>query len=147
MSDFDYGGKRPDGQYERHPGLPEAERKDFIRPVRDSYRHVGPPGPAHPLRDLTADEHERYDQYGYVKFEAYPEDQLPKTGRYWTQEKLDKVRKGCGMVTQMPVHCAETYAKQPSFYSSTFCSTCGGYFPVGAHGEFVWLDDGTRVGT
>lgn len=43
----------------------------------------------------------------------------------------------CGGVTTMPLACAETYAKNPSFYGSTFCSTCGGYFPVGAEGEFV----------
>jgi hypothetical protein len=39
---FDYGKKRPDGQYERHPELPKDERdpKAFVRPVRRSYRHL-----------------------------------------------------------------------------------------------------------
>ena len=41
---------------------------------------------------------------------------------------------------------AETYARDPGFYGSTFCTACGGHFPVGAEGEFVW-DDGTgKVG-
>jgi hypothetical protein len=53
----------------------------------------------------------------------------------------------CGQKTTMPIACAETYAKQPSFYGSTFCCACGGYFPVGEDGQFVWLDDGTKVGT
>lgn len=53
----------------------------------------------------------------------------------------------CGTVTKMPLACAETYAKQPTYYGSTFCCACCGYFPVGASGEFVWLDDGTKVGT
>jgi hypothetical protein len=54
----------------------------------------------------------------------------------------------CGGVTTMPMACAETYAVQPSYYGSTFCAICGGYFPVGANGEFVW-DDRLRekVGT
>lgn len=54
----------------------------------------------------------------------------------------------CGTITRMPVACAETYAAQPEYYGSTFCSHCGGYFSVGAGGEFVW-DDGSsqKVGT
>lgn len=94
MSDFDYGGKRPDGQHQRHPGLPEAATQPKVRPVRDSYRHTV-----------------------------------------------------CGAVTRMPQHCAETYAAKPDFYGSTFCTTCRGYFPVGEHGDFVWLDDGSKVGS
>lgn len=53
----------------------------------------------------------------------------------------------CGTVTRMPQACAETYARQPSYYGSTFCCGCREYLPVGAGGQFVWLDDGTRVGT
>jgi len=42
---------------------------------------------------------------------------------------------------------AETYARDPGYYGSTFCANCGEHFPVGEGGEFVW--DGTieRVGT
>jgi len=39
MSDFDYGTKRPDGQYERHPGDPERATKERIRPFRTQYKH------------------------------------------------------------------------------------------------------------
>ena len=53
----------------------------------------------------------------------------------------------CGTVTSMPHACATTYAAQPDFYGSTFCCECGDYFSVGENGEFVWLDDGTKVGT
>ena len=52
----------------------------------------------------------------------------------------------CGAETRMGVSIAETYARKPGFYGSTFCSRCGDYFPVGASGEFVW-DDGSKVGT
>lgn len=55
--------------------------------------------------------------------------------------------KVCGQVTTMPRKIAETYARNPGFYGATFCCTCGEYLPVGEHGEFIWLDDGTKVGT
>ena len=95
MSTFDYGKKLPDGQFERHPTLPATE---FVRPVRDSYRHTV-----------------------------------------------------CGGVTRMGRSIAETYASRPSYYSSTFCSRCGNYFPVGESGSFVWVEkdgtEGPKVGT
>jgi len=137
----------PDGQHADHWILSEEERaKGFVRPVRRAYVHVGIPGPSHPLRDLTAEERERYANQGYVKFEVYPEEELPRTGRFWTQADLDRVDGGCGSVTTMPQAIAETYARQPSFYGSTFCVRCRDYFPVGERGEFAW-DDGSRVGT
>jgi hypothetical protein len=139
---------RPDGQHVDHWVLCASERaKGFVRPLRTSYVHTGPPGPKHPLRDLTADQAARYADAGYVKFEAYPEGS-PATGRFWTQAEMDKVGKGCGTVTQMPMACAETYARQPGYYGSTFCCGCGTYLPVGERGEFVW-DGGSneRVGT
>ncbi len=74
--------------------LPGGQRKDLVRPVRQSYRH----------------------------------------------EK-------CGAVTTMAREIAETYAANPGFYGATMCVSCRAHFPVGANGEFVWLDDGTKVGT
>jgi hypothetical protein len=58
------------------------------------------------------------------------------------------VHEKCGAVTRMGQTIAETYARDPFFYSGTFCATCRAHFPVGEHGEFVW-DDGSRqkVGT
>lgn len=53
----------------------------------------------------------------------------------------------CGSVTTMAQELAETYARDPHFYSGTFCSTCRKHFPVGATGEFVWSPDGSKVGT
>ena len=44
----------------------------------------------------------------------------------------------CGTITTMGVALAETYARQPDFYSGTFCVGCAEHFPVA---EFVW--DGT----
>jgi hypothetical protein len=53
----------------------------------------------------------------------------------------------CGSITSMPEAIAETYARNPAFYSGTFCVQCGAHYPVGANGEFTWDPDGSRVGT
>ena len=46
---------------------------------------------------------------------------------------------------------AETYARDPQFYSGTFCTACRGHFPVGEAGEFTWYEndgsEGPKVGT
>jgi hypothetical protein len=137
----------PDGMQETYLVLSEADRAmGFVRPLRRTYVHVGAPAPKYPLFDLTDEQRERYAGAGYEKYEAFPLDEDPRLGRFWTQAQLDKVGKGCGAATTMAQPIAETYARQPSFYGGTFCVGCGAHFPVGERGEFVW-DDGERVGT
>jgi hypothetical protein len=144
---FNYGGKRSDGQHERHPSLPAEKRTAFVRPVRDSYRHVGC-RPSGTTRELTDQERVDFASEGYVAFEAYGPERAPVLGRYWTPKQLAS---GCGTVTTMGRALAETYAAQPTFYGRTFCTRCGDYFDVGVKGEFVWIEhdgtDGPRVGT
>lgn len=57
----------------------------------------------------------------------------------------------CGHITTMGRKIAETYARDPGFYSGTFCVGCGAHFPVGEAGEFVWYEmdgsTGPKVGT
>lgn len=53
----------------------------------------------------------------------------------------------CGTVTTMGQTIAETYARDPHFYSGTFCCGCGKHFPVGEDGEFVWDGTNEKVGT
>lgn len=53
----------------------------------------------------------------------------------------------CGGVTTMGQSLAETYARNPHFYSGTFCASCGAHFPVGMDGEFVWDGTSEKVGT
>jgi hypothetical protein len=138
----------PNGQQKTYLVLSEEERaKGFVRPVRDCYRHVGRRGPKYALQDLTDDQREQYASEGYVKYEKYPEELSPLTGRFWSQADLDAVGKGCGSVTIMGQALAETYARDPHFYGGTFCARCAKHLPVGEDGEFVWESDGSRVGT
>lgn len=132
------------GQQSAYLVLSEEERaKGFVRPLRRVYRHVGRPEARYPLRALSEEERERFKVYGYVAHEAYPESESPVTGRYWTQAQLDAIGNGCGGETIMAPEIAETYARDPKFYGSTYCMTCRKHLPVE---EFVW-PDGTRLGS
>ncbi len=123
---------------------PEERAKGFVRPVRRSYQHVGPLGPKYQLRELTDEQKARYADVGYVAFEPYPESESSAVGRYWVQSQLDSAGKGCGTVTTMGPALAETYARDPKFYSGTFCCGCGKHFQVD---EFVWDGTTERVGS
>jgi hypothetical protein len=50
----------------------------------------------------------------------------------------------CGAVTTMGQAIAETYAREPGFYGSTYCTKCGQHRPVG---DFRWDPDGSVVGS
>ena len=49
------------------------------------------------------------------------------------------VHNKCGVLTKMSRPIAETYARNPKFYSGTFCTGCKEHFPLD---QFVW--DGTN---
>lgn len=53
----------------------------------------------------------------------------------------------CGVVTTIGQTIAETYARDPYFYSGTFCAGCGAHFLVGEDGEFVWDGTDEKVGS
>lgn len=131
---------KPGQQAEVYLVLSEEERKKgFVRPLRHSYKHVGRK-PKYPLRDLTEIERKEHGNYGYIKYEAYPESESPVVGCFWTQADLDKP--SCRIVTNMGLALCETYARDPSFYGSTYCCGCGMHLPVN---EFVWIEnDGTE---
>lgn len=56
----------------------------------------------------------------------------------------------CGKITTMARAIAETYAREPHFYSGTFCTTCRGHFSIGEDGDFTWYEmdgrEGPKVG-
>lgn len=57
------------------------------------------------------------------------------------------VHERCAARTIMGQSIAETYARDPRFYSGTFCVGCRAHFAVGADGEFVWDGTTEKVGT
>lgn len=137
---------KPVPQNEVYLILSEEERaKGFVRPVRYNYKHVGKK-PKYPLRDLTEDDHKRYDRFGYVKYEEYPKsEESSVVGCFWTQKDLEKK---CHTVTSMGRELSESYARQPDMYGSTYCCSCQKHLPVG---EFVWIEsdesEGPTVGS
>lgn len=63
----------------------------------------------------------------------------------WVRPYRDSyVHKTCGGVTTMGRAIAETYARDPSFYSGTFCVACRAHFPLD---QFVWDGTDIQVGT
>jgi len=50
----------------------------------------------------------------------------------------------CDTETKIGSKIAETYAREPLFYGSTYCVGCRKHIPVK---EFVWTSDGSRVGS
>lgn len=125
---------------------PEERAKGFVRPVRQEYKHVGKP-----LRGVIEmlEEPVEHDGKTYVAIDRF---ELPggnKAGTYLTAEEVNQLKRdgrrgGCGAVTTMGLALAETYARDPKFYSGTFCCHCRAHFPVS---EFIWEPDGSVVGS
>lgn len=53
------------------------------------------------------------------------------------------IHRACGTITTMHIGIAETYARDPKFYTGTFCVHCRMHFPLR---EFRW-EDGTELGS
>lgn len=58
--------------------------------------------------------------------------------------RLTYVHLPCGTVTTMAQSIAETYARDPGFYSGTFCIGCREHFPLD---QFVWDGTSEQVGS
>jgi hypothetical protein len=54
------------------------------------------------------------------------------------------IHKPCGTLTKMGAAIAETYARDPTFYSGTFCVGCRQHFPLD---QFVWDGTDEQVGS
>jgi hypothetical protein len=54
---------------------------------------------------------------------------------------------GCGAITWLGADIAETYARQPDFYTHTYCGGCKAHHPVGKNGQFYWEGTDEKVGT
>lgn len=89
------------GQHDGYIVLcPDERAKGFVRPYRDSYRHVG-------------------------RLETIVND-----GDYGNDKTTEHRVGGCGSTTTMGRALSETYARDPSFYGATFCVHCNRHLPV-----------------
>ena len=133
---------KPVPQAKMYLVLSEAERtKGFARPVKTSYVHVGQQIDTSKMRELTNKEKERYSDCNYIGFIPNEDKDSPVTGRFIKQDDL---KKGCGLVTTMGIALAETYARDPKFYGSTYCCHCQMHKQVN---EFIWEGTNEKVGT
>ena len=138
----------PIKQHDVYLVLSEEERaKGFIRPVRKTYVHVGREIKGELPLPLTDEEKERYKDYNYVAYSKNTDEDSALVGTYLTQHDLDTYKNGygggCGVATTMGEALAETYARNPKFYGSTYCVGCQKHLLVE---EFKW-NDGSIVGS
>lgn len=94
----------------------------------------------------------KFGEHTKLKPNGQQEDYLVLTAEERAKGFVEPVRRSyvhvkCGSITTMSQALAETYARCPDFYGGTFCCNCGGHFPVGASGEFVWHGTTHKVGT
>jgi hypothetical protein len=118
----------PTGQHNGYIVLcPDERAKGFVRPYRDSYRHVGPRiCGLHVGPDGATVCHMDPGHEGPCGTATGPRPQA------------------CQTVTTMGRALSETYARDPEFYGATFCCHCNVHRPVA---EFVWTVDGAVVGS
>lgn len=121
----------------------EERAKGFIRPVRQTYIHTG--------RQVCRKIEPTNKLGGQLNVCAMP---LDHTGEHWLVSQqlsqpeaviADREHRigGCGTATKMSRPIAETYARDPKFYGSTFCCSCRTHISVL---EFEW-EDGKVVGS
>lgn len=155
--------EQSNGQNKKYIVLSDEERaKGFIRPLRDSYIHVGKKverdeggriiGRLILIDDPDCPVSEHYTkEKGYGGYIAYPKEKHPLIGKFITQEEVDAIKNrvshfgGCGEVTKMNSReIVETYARNPKFYGATFCIYCKKHLPVE---EFEWVGTNELVGS
>ena len=152
---------KDNGQNEAYLVLSKEELdKGFVRPYRDSYVHVGRLHNYKGLHKILTEKEKselRYTTKNINSLKEYValmttlthEDGSFLGGTYVTQEELDAWKEhkrvgGCGTLTKMNRTIAETYARDPKFYSATFYIGCGGHLPVN---EFLWDGTNEEVGS
>ena len=107
------------------------------KPPRRGFENAAAPAPVNPATG-------QHEAYWVLSDEERAKGFVRPVRRSYRHSK-------CKTVTTMGLAIAETYARQPDYYGSTFCVGCGSHFPVGEHGEFTWMDGGkdtnVKVGT
>lgn len=112
---------------ERIKSLPPVDRTARTltdgSPVTDDHRELLPSGQQKGYVVLSAEERAK----GFVR-------PVRRSYRHKT----------CNGVTSMGYALAETYARDPKFYSGTFCCNCVAHFPLD---QFVWEGTNEILGT
>jgi hypothetical protein len=104
-------------------------------PVTEDHRELRPNGQQKAYVVLSAEERAR----GFVRPLRRSYVHAGVGGKFYRGDLIQPGANGCGAVTTMSAAIAETYARDPAFYSGTFCVGCGVHRPLA---EFVW--DGTE---
>lgn len=99
-------------------------------PPRPGYEHASAPAPIEP----STGQHEAY----WVLSET------ERAKGFVRPVRWSYTHKTCGTSTKMGLALCETYAREPGYYSHTFCVQCRDHFPVA---EFTWDEDGKVLGT
>lgn len=118
---------------------PKPTRKEVDAVIQELEKQIVPPVD-YSQRCLTdgspvTPEHKEIDpitkqQKGYVVLSAEE-----RTKGFIRPVRDTYTHKTCMSDTTMGKAIAETYAREPKFYSGTFCCTCQQHFPLD---EFVW---------
>lgn len=118
--------ERKDEEAKRIAAIPPVDRTSRVltdgTPVTDDHKEILPSGQQKEYIVLSAEERAK----GFVR---------PVRHSY--------IHTPCGSTTSMGNSLAETYARDPYFYSGTFCCKCGTHFPLD---QFKWTD-GQSVGS
>lgn len=122
-----------DGRFE-----PYVEPKPEVPPVDRSARELCSGAPVPPDHSHTKLKNNGQQEDYVVLSEA------ERAKGFVRPVRRSYVHEKCGVMTMMNQALAETYARDPSFYSGTFCVGCGGHRPVG---EFIWAGTNEKVGT
>jgi hypothetical protein len=117
---------RKDAEAKRIAAIPPVDRTARVltdgTPVTEDHKEILPSGQQKGYVVLSAEERAK----GFVR---------PVRHSY--------IHTPCGSTTSMGNALAETYARDPYFYSGTFCCKCGTHFPLD---QFKWTD-GQPVGS
>ena len=155
----DPGINKPKGegrQNESYIILSKEEReKGFIRPVRNSYKHLGRFYEYWEEMTMLDEVREESGKKYVAKVPVVKRGGDKGLGvitgsSLLTQKEVDNIKatKGyrsmCGATTIMAKDIAETYARDPHFYGSTWCMSCRDHINVG---EFVWDGTDEKVGS
>lgn len=124
--------------------LPPVNRSNRVLvdggPVTEDHRELKPNGQQKDYVVLSADERAK----GFVRpvRRSYVHAGIAPCFDGAVLVRLGSV--GCGAHTKMSEAIAETYARDPGFYSGTFCVGCRKHLPLA---EFVWEGSQDVVGS